>query len=236
MVDFKLTSLDDSRFPTHDLRLVRGVEHMAFKAPAGLIGPAAKVLKRVGGGLEWPHPKLLDWQNYTLQPLGLGLVDFAALTIAVVPDKRFFQSGQLLEHGQSLAGSVHLETWSQFLRRDYPDLAQDWQLALELTPIYPGSLRWMQRLVPYAQVLGVTVTIMAQGPTAFENAKEIYLPAAKEAIAASHEYAAEYFSGLQEILDLTVLPEPSKIPRAPSDPAQRPGGRAKPKRPTRYLR
>ncbi len=221
MVDEKFAWEGESYFPSQQIRLLGSREKLTSRPNAGLIVPASKLVRRFGGEFDEFRPDLVSWSRRRLTRIGRGVVYFSALNQAVLSGEPLFEGGKLFELGQELAKQASLSTWKEHLSENYPDLEEHWDLRLIMSPIETGSLKWVQKLAPVATVLGVTVTVMAQGPTAWANMKTIYAPAVYSAIAAAHDYAIQYTSALEKILDATITPVaprplPSRIPVKPA--------------------
>ena len=206
-------------YATFRIVMERSVEQLDAQLVT-LLPSAAKVLRRVGGKLEAPRWHLHEPYEPKLTPLGVGFVQYAALTIALLDHPRFYRSGKLLDLGHSLADRHQIESWQSFAAREHPRLEGSWFLTVDLSPIEEGSLKWLKRFKPYAPWIGITLTGLAQGPTIYNNVKDIYAPAVLEAFEASQQYAEIYFDGLQEILDVAVQPiGPEKPVPQKSQPA-----------------
>ncbi|RYZ79467.1 MAG: hypothetical protein EOP06_27140, partial [Proteobacteria bacterium] len=175
---------DDGLSPTLFFHLESAKSRIRTVPNPNLVFPAAKNLNKIGGTLVRPHDKLLFWDkgHENITPLGRALVDYTALTVALFPDERFFTTGQLLDYGYKLANELQLSSWHEFLRVHAPDLAGLVEIEVQLSPLQPGSFKWIQRIVPLLQGAAAATAILANAPEAVENVREIYLPQAHRAL------------------------------------------------------
>ena len=227
MIDRDFDAGDDGISPTLEIRLHAAKRDGREQVDSRLIFAAAKVLNRVGGNLHGPHETLLFWDRMQLSELGAGLVVYAALTIATLPDRRFFQTGNLLEFGQDLAREAKLDPWDVFVRKNYSSLGGEVELNVELSPLYPGSFIFFQRFVLVLSGVAAVSSFLSTADTAYEKTKDIYLPKAMLALDAGRDYAQRYAQGLQKLLVVDVeqqippIPVPDQHPQADRPPRLR---------------
>ncbi|MDW9595316.1 hypothetical protein GOA63_24325 [Sinorhizobium meliloti] len=227
MIDHDFDANKDGISPTLEIRLHAAKRDGRKQVDPKLIFAAAKVLNRVGGNLQRPHETLLFWDRMQLSELGDGLVVYAALTIATLPDRRFFQTGSLLEFGHDLAKEAKLDPWDVFVRENYPSLRGVVDLRVELSPLYPGSLIFFQRFVLVLSGVAAVSSFLSTADTAYEKIKDIYLPQAMLALDAGRDYAQRYAEGLQKLLVVDVeqqiprMPDPDRLPQADRPPRLR---------------
>lgn len=186
-----------------------------FYKLSSLTAVSAKQLKRLGAPIVRPH-EALSYRGFG-EPtyLGAGLIAFAAYTIAVLSDERFFQTGRLLDFGQYLASSSESRTWNAFVRSKFPDLYGRATLSIELSEIVSGSLTWQQKFVLTLSGVSATIGILNGAPELLAKWDPVYKPLVEQATKASAEFLAEYFAGLHDIAEVTITPASPQVPMPP---------------------
>ncbi|MER9852586.1 MULTISPECIES: hypothetical protein [unclassified Mesorhizobium] len=196
--------------------------------------------------MNFEYELLRSYDGFT--DLGVALVYYSALTTYVFDDPYLFKSGKLRELGEELAEQIGIrplsETWRQ------AGVANGNQALIYVSEIEDGSLKFWQAVAIGVQITGGVVAMAAAGPSAIKAYKEVYRPEivdtwdqglekmddfaefGGDVLDLTAEYMRELFSGMSEIIDMTVLPStPEPTSRRHSTSPVRPATQNKKRKP-----
>lgn len=212
--------------------------------PSGLLSPAAKLLARVGGDINFDRDVLRQPYGSELTDLGAALICYAALTTFLFDDPYLYRSGRLRDFGQELAKHYDLKPISAALK-NVPGRG-DVQVLVRFSEIEEGSLTFKQAVIAVgtamvgtASLADSVVSIAADAPQAYGHYEELYAPAIRQTVDTAVDYVGDsveftgqymshLFSELEEIFDIAVVPagpEPTSPERSDQLISSRPSKR-----------